>query len=204
MDEISEAIRNRLLAARLDVPVVVVGGCARYVALLRRWNARINLTALPVSEPIADSTVDKLIVEPLIGHQLFPSMARTWIDIGSGGGSPAVPLRIAHPVGALVMVESRSRKCAFLREVTRQLGLPSTTVENVRFDALVRGEPADVITTRAVRLDAELLDEVSVRLRLGGSLIGFGAVLEDQRFSPVGERALPDGSRVTRWERTGD
>ena len=51
------------------------------------------------------------------------------MDIGSGGGSPAIPLKLATPGSALTMVEVKARKSAFLREAIRQLGLTDTQVE---------------------------------------------------------------------------
>ena len=46
-----------------------------------------------------------------------------WFDIGSGGGSPAIPLKLARPTLPLPMVESKTRKAVFLREAVRALGL---------------------------------------------------------------------------------
>ena len=49
------------------------------------------------------------------------------MDVGSGGGSPAIPLKLAAPAVALTMVEVKARKSAFLREAIRQLELDSTS-----------------------------------------------------------------------------
>ncbi len=59
------------------------------------------------------------------------------IDLGSGGGSPAIPLKIARPEFALAMVESKGRKSAFLRDVIRQLSLSRAEVVTDRFENLV-------------------------------------------------------------------
>src|SRR5207302_49744 len=98
-----------------------------------------------------------------------------WMDVGSGGGSPAIPLKIAHPSARLTMVESRSRKAAFLREVSRQLELSDTSVENERVEALADRSPeaAELITVRAVRLDAELTRVLRGLLQPSGRLAMF-------------------------------
>ena len=132
----------------------VLAGCTAYLALLIRWNLRMNLTALPLAEPVPDSTIDKLIVEPLMAADLVPESFSTWIDLGSGGGSPAIPLRLAHRQGFLDVVESRERKCAFLREVVRSWNwaTPGWTPSALKpHDAREAGR---FLTIRAVRLDA--------------------------------------------------
>ena len=128
----------------------------------------MNLTALSLADPVPDSTIDKLIVEPLMAASLVPESYSTWVDLGSGGGSPAIPLRLVHRQGFLRLVESRERKCAFLREVIRSLELGHTRVDSVRFDALTLERPIDLLTIRAVRLDAPLLQSIASWIHSGG------------------------------------
>ena len=99
------------------------------------------------------------------------------IDIGSGGGSPAIPLKLAIPSLQLVMVESKTRKSAFLREAARQLNLADTSVETVRAeDLLTRSElheSQDLVSVRAVRVEQKLLNSIQAFLRLGGRILLF-------------------------------
>lgn len=104
-----------------------------YFSILSRWNARMNLTALPLESP-TNETFDRLLIEPLAAAACVPDGGGVWFDLGSGGGSPAIPLKIARPSLRLVMIESRARKAAFLREAVRTLGLRDSTVENARFE----------------------------------------------------------------------
>ncbi len=194
------SLRERL-AARCEVAGVpidpsILAGLERYLELLARWNARINLTALPVQPP-TDAALDKLLVEPLVAAPFYPPQAEGWIDLGSGGGSPALPLRLACRSGALALVESRERKCAFLREAVRVLGLERTTVTNARFEALAVVSPVDVVTVRAVRIDAEMEGLVRRILRVGGLLFCFGTPLASSTFEISSEASLPDGSLLT-------
>lgn len=178
---------DRETIARLSRRIAKAGGkassaqvtnLAAYVELLARWNKKINLTALPV-EPLSDEAADRLIVEPVLAaRRLLPS-EKVVIDVGTGGGSPAIPLAIMAPDVRLVMVEVKVRKCAFLREVVRQLGLRSAEVENCRVEELLSRseyhEAVDVATVRAVRPDRRLLMAIQAFLKPGGRLFWFGA-----------------------------
>jgi 16S rRNA (guanine527-N7)-methyltransferase len=193
------------LSARLDAHSIavqpdVLDGCVEYLRLLARWNRRINLTALPL-DPVPDSSLDKLIVEPFCALDMFPPGALAWVDLGSGGGSPALPLRLAVPGGQLTLIEARARKCAFLREAIRVLGIRDTDVQGVRFEDFRPEVPVRLVTVRAVRIDAELADLLASWLSPDGRIISFGATLSSDSFEPLNERHLPDGSRALEYRR---
>jgi 16S rRNA (guanine527-N7)-methyltransferase len=158
---------------------------ARYFELLKHWNRSINLTALPL-ENLTDGAMDRLIIESLVAAEKLGDGASTWFDLGSGGGSPAIPMKIAWPATRLTMVESRSRKGAFLREAIRELGLTAASVAEPRFEDLARtGDApgsADLVTVRAVRPDAKLFVAVHLLLKHGGRLAIFSS--ESERPSP--------------------
>ncbi len=197
MNPFADAIRSRVEAAGLPVDAVVITGCAEYLRLLGRWNRRLNLTALRLDEPVPEATVDKLIVEPLLAASLLTANDQKWLDLGSGGGSPAIPLRLLHTSGTLRMVESRGRKCAFLREAVRVLNLAATDVFDGRVEELAAGEDADLITIRALRVDAALLQTLGALLRRGGRVFAFGGwPAAAAGFEEVDRRPLPDGSAL--------
>src|SRR6516164_7658019 len=108
--------------ASVKVSEEAIEQLGRYFELLAKWNAKINLTALPLDPPTRE-TLDRLFVEPLAAARYFPRDPVAWFDLGSGGGSPAIPLKILHPEASLTMVEARVRKAAFLREAVRGLVL---------------------------------------------------------------------------------
>ena len=189
---LSRRIAGRALRAGVEVDASLASALAEYLGLLHRWNRRMNLTALAED----DSGLDRLIVEPLVAAQQMPLGVRWVVDIGSGGGSPAVPLKLAVPGLGLRMVESKTRKAAFLREVVRQLGLEDVVVETCRYEELLtRGElheAADVVTVRAVRVEGRVLQRLQTLLRVGGALflfrgIGEGDVRREVR-RPLGWR----------------
>jgi 16S rRNA (guanine527-N7)-methyltransferase len=143
-----------------------------YFALLFRWNAKINLTSFSEDHP--DEAIDRLLVEPLIAAQFLPSPGARVIDVGSGGGSPAIPLKLASPPAPMVMIESKARKSAFLREAARQLGLTNVEVATARVEELFTRadlhESSDVVTMRAVRVDVKVLNGLQAFLKPGGLL----------------------------------
>jgi 16S rRNA (guanine527-N7)-methyltransferase len=83
------------------------------------------------------------------------------LDLGSGAGFPALPLKIWSPNIRLTLVESNHKKAAFLREVARSLTLTDVNVITERAEALVsQGPPqADVVTLRAVERFAAILPQ---------------------------------------------
>ena len=105
-----------------------------YFRLLTKWNATDQPDFAATRGP-TDETFDRLLVEPLCASKQIPmESASVWFDLGSGGGSPAIPLKMARPSLRLTMIESKERKAAFLREAMRMLGLMDAHVMNARFE----------------------------------------------------------------------
>jgi 16S rRNA (guanine527-N7)-methyltransferase len=173
----SRAFTDRLRRRARRAGIVLSAESARkietYFDLLGRWNQKINLTALDDPE----EAVDRLLIEPLIASKHLPAADAAVLDIGSGGGSPAIPLKIMAPGIRLWMVESKTRKAAFLREAVRQLQLDRTEVETARFEELLTRpdlhESMDLVTLRAVRVEPKTLLGLQAFLRPGGQLFWF-------------------------------
>jgi len=134
---------------------------ATYLDLLFRWNRKINLTALTD----VDEAIDRLLLEPLIAARHLPNGRGRLIDIGSGGGSPAIPLALALGEYRVTMVESKGRKAAFLREVVRVLDLSQVAVETTRFQSLVEETTHcgaySAFSIRAVRIERQTLTQLT-------------------------------------------
>lgn len=150
-----------------------------YFRVLTRWNLTINLTSLRL-DPLSNGTLDRLFAEPLAAAGFVPASPGRWIDLGSGGGSPAIPLKIVRPQLRLTMVEARERKAAFLREAVRDVGLTAVEVLNARFETLPDRQPDlagryALVTVRALRIDSRLLSVAHWLLMPGGRLFLFGA-----------------------------
>ncbi len=153
-DEVlAERLQDLGRRARVTLDEEMWRRLGEFVALVFRWNEHMNLTALDVG----NRGLGRLVIEPLLAARYVPPGAKSMMDIGSGGGSPAIPMKIARPKLDVRMVESRARKAAFLRHAVRQLDLGGVEVENCRYEALVQRremrEAHDVVTVRGVRID---------------------------------------------------
>jgi 16S rRNA (guanine527-N7)-methyltransferase len=138
----------------------------RFAETLLAWQQRINLIA-PSTEPklwtrhIADS-LQLLALAP---------QAKTWVDLGSGGGFPGLVIAcaLADKPGARVhLVESSTKKAAFLREAVRASGAPAE-VHAVRIEDFVENlaMPVDVVTARALAPLVRLLAATYPLLKTG-------------------------------------
>jgi 16S rRNA (guanine527-N7)-methyltransferase len=148
-----------------------------YHRLLQTWGRRINLTGLDLTETTPE-VLERLFMEPVLAARFVHPGAVSLLDIGSGGGSPAVPLAAAIPGSRLTMVESRAKKSVFLTEVCRGLGQAGQwRVITSRFEDLVRDESLresmDLVSIRAVRVDAPTLATLGSFVRPGGQLFLF-------------------------------
>ena len=152
------------VAARAGVPESAPR-LAAFLALLMEWNARVNLVSRKASpEDLAGHVADSLE-----GLRHFPSGARRFLDVGSGGGFPAVPLLLARPELTGVLVESTAKKAAFLRAASEVLGLTASVVEARFPDSFPRDmAPFHVMTTRAVAQPLELASAARRVLAPGG------------------------------------
>jgi 16S rRNA (guanine527-N7)-methyltransferase len=148
-------------------------------------------------DPLAPTTVrDPLralhdhLADALVALECEPvRTARSLADLGSGAGVPGLPLAIAREQLEVSLVEATGRKCAFLRGVVADLGLPRVTVVHARAEAFAgqaRGT-FDLVTVRAVASLAVVAEYAAPLLRTGGSLVAWRgdrdpeAELEGQR-----------------------
>lgn len=175
--ELRERIQRRAKQSGLSVGPELLTGLERYYLLLSKWNAKVNLTAFTLSPHGEDESVDRLLLEPVAAARHIPAAAQTLLDAGSGGGSPALPLKLALPHLSLRMVESKTRKAVFLREAVRELALQDAYVETTRFEELLARpdmhESTDVVSMRAVRVEPKILVTLQAFLRPGGRIILF-------------------------------
>lgn len=143
----------------------------RHYRLLVHWGRRLNLTGLKDEAAI----LRRHFLEPIAASDLIGGEGRL-VDLGSGNGFPAVPLKVMHPGLELVMVEVTEKKSSFLWAVARELGLQATRVETRRVEG--RGSIADLLpcrylTARAVRPERMLAGETPPILVPGGRALLF-------------------------------
>ncbi len=143
------------LAARLAelgvaLDDVAVSRLSDFLGRLLAMNERVNLTAITdPAEAWTRHILDALTLVPLLSD--LPADAPI-IDIGSGGGVPAIPIAIARPDLRVTLVEATQKKAAFLTAVAAALGLTNVTVLAERAEQLLSVQRGrfDVVTARAV------------------------------------------------------
>ena len=167
------ARRARRAGATISSPLGIK--LETYYRLLAAWNVRINLAGMDLVEASPEA-LDRLLVEPVIAAKHARAGMRI-IDIGSGGGSPAIPFMLAAAGRSLLMVESKTRKSAFLKEATRALELKEAEVATSRFESLLSQpnlhEAHELLTLRAVRVESRVLMSLQAFVKPGGQLFLF-------------------------------
>ncbi|HKE08381.1 MAG TPA: 16S rRNA (guanine(527)-N(7))-methyltransferase RsmG [Candidatus Acidoferrum sp.] len=142
-----ETIRRAMGEFQISIDEQQVVLIQHYMAILQRWNEKLNLTA--IRNPL--EILYRHFCESMFGASAIPVDKGRLADIGSGPGFPGIPLKIARSELDLVLVESNIKKGTFLAEVVRELGLTGTRVVISRYEEL--GEevaPLDVVCSRAV------------------------------------------------------
>jgi 16S rRNA (guanine527-N7)-methyltransferase len=119
---------------------------ARLAAELGKWNRKINLTAIATEEEI----VVKHFLDSLTMARVVPGTG-SLVDLGSGGGFPALPLKILFPGLQVVSVDAVEKKIIFQRQAARQLGLDGFTALHARGETLAadHGARFDWVVSRA-------------------------------------------------------
>jgi 16S rRNA (guanine527-N7)-methyltransferase len=174
----------------------LLGGFETYFRLLTAWNAKINLTALDLVRD-TDKAVDRLLIEPVAAVRHLRAGPGSAIDIGSGGGSPAIPMKLARPDLSFTLVEAKTRKCAFLREAGRQLEI-DLRVETARYELLLSRpefhEAFDVVTLRAVRVEPKVLLGLQAFLKPGGEILLFRGPSTTEPQAALSPLLVPQGT----------
>lgn len=148
----SEAQLRRLLHQYGILPESECGqGLLRFLALLEKWNCRINLVSSTRWEILGP-----LFEEGIWASQYYPPGPIRHLDIGSGSGFPAFPLRLIRPEIRLCMIESRTRRAVFLETVCEALALQQASVFHGTLEAFLKGPNSgkgwDCISWKAIKL----------------------------------------------------
>jgi 16S rRNA (guanine527-N7)-methyltransferase len=164
----------------------------RFGALLTRWNQVFNLTAIGAGERLlTHHLLDSLaLVRPLqeLLHRTHLERPRV-LDVGSGGGLPAVPLAIACPQIDITLVDAVQKKTAFLTQAAVELGLAHVAIRHARVETM-EGH-YDIITSRAFAALADLVKWTDHLLAPAGCWLAMKG-----RIDPTELAALPATVRI--------
>lgn len=149
-----------------------------YYNLLKEYNNRFNLTAITEEREV----YIKHFIDSVLSVELLKE--NSLIDIGSGGGFPALPIKIVKPEMAVTMVEATEKKCGFLNEVIKQINLDNTAVVYGRAEELAYNkefrEKFDNCTARAVARLNILAEYCLPFVKVGGIFIAYKGSAEEE------------------------
>ena len=139
----------------------------RYFELLMAENAKVNL----VSRETERTDLVRLAAESILPLTVLPDTFSAYLDIGSGGGFPSVPLLLSGRIaGPAVLFERTGKKASALTSLITGLNLPAR-VESVNFEDRTLTERLDLITLRYVKLTPHLLDRITRYLAADGRFV---------------------------------
>ncbi len=155
-----------------------------YLTELHKWNRKMSLTAITDERDV----IIKHVLDSLAYATGFdPTPGTRLLDMGSGAGFPALPLKIAFPLLSIKMVDSVKKKASFLRHVVRTLRLSEVDVIDTRVEELPAQTRSsfDIVTARAFAEMGTALNAGMPLLKPGGLMVlsrGPDEVLDDVKL----------------------
>lgn len=161
----------------IDLPPQAREKLLAYAALLYKWNKTYSLTAMREHDKaVSHHLLDSLAVLPFVPEGRL-------LDVGSGGGMPGIPLAIACPELSVTLLDSNSKKAAFLQQAAIELNLSNISVHCGRVEQYHPPLGFDSITSRAF---SELADFVRLSwplLAAGGRWLAMKGVWPHEEIS---------------------
>ena len=156
-----------------------------YIALLAKWNVTYNLTAIREPERmVTHHVLDALAVLPHLPTRGSPTAFRV-LDVGSGGGVPAIPIAIARPRWQVVALDSNHKKGAFLQQAIAELPLPNAEAVIARVEEYVPSAPFDIVISRAFSDLATFVESSARHLAANGALVAMKGVFPDEEVAEL-------------------
>lgn len=149
-----------------------------YYEILLEYNQKFNITAITEREEV----IEKHFIDSVLGVDKISGTSL--IDIGSGGGFPAIPIKIMKEDLSVTLVESTGKKCEFLKAVIERLGLDGITVKNARAEDLAKDinyrEKFDICSARAVARLNTLSEYCLPFVKVGGIFLSYKGDAEQE------------------------
>lgn len=150
----------------------------KYYQLLVEYNEKFNITTIIEKQEV----YKKHFVDSILGLEEF--CGKTLIDVGSGGGFPAIPIKIMKDDLDVTLLEATGKKCTFLNAVIDELQLKNIKVINGRAEDLAKNpnfrEKFSLCSARAVARLNTLCEYCMPFIEIGGKFISYKANAEDE------------------------
>lgn len=131
-----------------------------YISLIKEWNTYSTLVSIGDAENrLSDHCVDSLSLAPYLNSFISENDA-SYLDIGTGGGFPALPLCILFPELDTLLLERNRKKTVFLKKATAKLGLANIEIGTESFDEPIETEFPKFITARAIEKTAQVIPHI--------------------------------------------
>lgn len=179
------------LLEKLSAPDNATEKFALYENLLTAWNEKFNLTAITDSEEIRV----KHFADSLAAVKLLKQNAVV-LDIGSGAGFPAVPLKIVRPDISVTMIDSVNKKVGFLNEVILRLGLTDTRALHIRAEDMDKNIKFDAVVSRAVARLNTLSEYALPFVKIGGLFIAYKSEKTDEEIEEAKNAIAVLGGKI--------
>jgi 16S rRNA (guanine527-N7)-methyltransferase len=187
----ADAIASGAAELGLQLSGVQSDALARYAALLLRWNAVHNLTAIQTAaDVLSHHLLDSLAIVPEVQRVAGDGAIRL-LDVGSGGGLPGVALAIAAPNLQVTLVDKVQKKIAFLTQVKVELGLHNVDCVHSRVETLKTESRFDLIVARAFASLIEFITLTRHLLAPDGWWFAMKGALPSDELNEL-KRVLPD------------
>ena len=150
----------------------------KYYSLLIEYNQKFNITAITERQEV----INKHFVDSSLACGKV--CGQTLLDVGSGGGFPAIPIKILREDISLTMLEATGKKCEFLKTVVKELGLTNVKVINGRAEDIAKDinfrESFDTVTARAVARMNTLSEYCMPFVKVGGIFLALKGEAEEE------------------------
>lgn len=155
--------KEKMAAANAAITDTMLEQYTRYAALLKEWNEKMNLSAIIEEEEVfALHFYDSVLGFAKISNK---EEIKNFADVGAGAGFPSLPIKIAFPHLEITIIEPLAKRCTFLKEVVKELGLEKVNIVNARAEdfAIEHRESFDLVSARAVA-NLNMLSELCIPL----------------------------------------
>lgn len=187
--QLVESIASGAHALGQDLSAAELDRLARLLLELKRWGARMNLTAISkLDAMVAGHVLDSLAVRPFLRGERV-------LDVGTGAGFPGLPLAITEAQREFYLLDSTAKKLGFIQHVVGELGLANVQTVKARAEDYAPASGFATVIARAVATIPQLLEWAGRHVAEDGVMLALKGRLPEEEL-----KELPDnwGFEITK------